>query len=236
MKKQGLFFLILVLGYSLPLKTQSVYVGGVFPTIDHSGMLSKRLEYGLYYFGAFPLVNFKAPKSASDASFLLFYSEQGLSFNLTSKLSVNASYVYQRENAIAENYINENRLHLQAAYKHTASSIQFKHRIRLDNRFIQNRATGETPYTHRLRYLIGIDFPIRAQNTNVYFTAYEEAFFNTFRKASAVYGENWVYAALGLKLNDHHKIEAGPLYITWNTGPKTWFHQFYMQLTWVSRL
>jgi hypothetical protein len=139
MKKQGLFFFIIVLGCLLHLKSQSVYVGGVFPTIDHSGMLSKRLEYGLYYFGAFPLVKFKAPKSASDASFLLFYSEQGLSFNLTSKLSVNASYVYQRENAIAENYINENRLHLQATYKHTASSIQFKHRIRLDNRFIQNR-------------------------------------------------------------------------------------------------
>ena len=234
MKKHGLFFFMIVLGYSLPIKTQSVYVGGVFPTIDHSGMLSKRLDYGLYYFGAFPLVNFKSPNVSEDAQFLLFYSEQGLSFNLNSNLSVNASYVYQRENAFAENYVNENRLHLQATYKHVAASIQLKHRLRLDNRFIQNRTTGKTPYTHRLRYLIGIDFPISAQRKNLYFTAYEEAFFNTFRNASAVYGENWAYAALGLKLNDHHKIETGPLYITWNTGHKTWFHQFYLQITWIS--
>ena len=109
-------------------------------------------------------------------------------------------------------------------------------RVRLDNRFIQNRATGQTPYTHRLRYLIGLDFPISAQRTNLYFTAYEEAFFNTYSSASSVYGENWAYAALGIKLNDHHKIESGPLYITWNTGGKAWLHQFYLQLTWLSRL
>ena len=237
MKKIGLFVFILVLGANLlPSKAQSVYLGGVFPTIDHSGLLTKRLEYSLYYFGAFPLLNLKAPNLKNDARFLLFYAEQGLSLNVNAKLSLNASYVYQRENVGQENYINENRLHVQATYKHAAASAQIKHRVRLDNRFIQNRATGKTPYTHRLRYLLGIDFPISAQRKNLYFTAYEEAFFNTYSSASSVYGENWAYAALGIKLNDHHKIESGPLYITWNTGEKAWLHQFYLQLTWVSRL
>jgi hypothetical protein len=237
MKKIAFFVFTIVLGANfLPLSAQSVYLGGVFPTIDHSGMLTKRLEYSLYYFGAFPLLNLKAPNLKNDARFLLFYAEQGLSLNVNAKLSLNASYVYQRENVGQENYINENRLHVQATYKHAAASAQIKHRVRLDNRFIQNRATGKTPYTHRLRYLLGIDFPISAQRTNLYFTAYEEAFFNTYSSASAVYGENWAYAAFGIKLNDHHKIESGPLYITWNTGGKAWLHQFYLQLTWLSRL
>ena len=39
-------------------KAQSTYVGGLFPTIDHSGTITKYLDYSFYYFGAFPLVNF----------------------------------------------------------------------------------------------------------------------------------------------------------------------------------
>jgi hypothetical protein len=108
--------------------------------------------------------------------------------------------------------------------------------LRFDNRFVHNRTTGETPFTHRLRYLIGLDFPIKSKKNNLFFTAYEEAFFNTFKNAGAVYGENWAYAAIGIKLNDKNKIETGPLYITWNTGGTNWFHQYYLQLTWVSHL
>ena len=86
-------------------------------------------------------------------------------------------------------------------------TINLKHRLRFDNRFVHNRTTGETPYIHRLRYLIGLDVPIKSKKNNLYFTAYEEAFFNTFKNPSAVYGENWAYAAIDVKLNDKNKIE-----------------------------
>jgi hypothetical protein len=70
----------------------------------------------------------------------------------------------------------------------------------------------------------------------LYFTAYEEIFFNTFKNAGAFYAENWAYAALGVKLNDKNKLETGPLYIAWNTGGTNWFHQYYLQFTWISHL
>jgi len=175
-------------------KAQSTFVGGLFPTIDHSGTITKHLDYSFYYFGAIPLVNFNNPDISKDANFLLLYSEQALTFNVNKHLSFTGSYV------------------------------------------VHNRTTDETPYTHRLRYLIGLDFPIKSKKNNLYFTAYEEAFFNTFKNAGAVYGENWAYAAIGVKLNDKNKIETGPLYITWNTGGNNWFHQYYLQLTWVSHL
>jgi len=218
------------------LHAQSTYVGGVFPTIDHSGTITKHLEYSFYYFGACPLFQFDNPNLSEDANFLLFYSEQALTFHLNPRLSFTGSYVYQRENAIKPYYSNENRVHVQATYKQSINTINLKHRLRFDNRFILNRSTLETPYTHRLRYLIGIDFPIPNKKNNLYFTAYQEAFFNTYKKASKVYGENWAFAALGIKLNDKNKIETGPLYITWNTGEKNWFHQYYLQLSWISHL
>lgn len=217
-------------------QAQSMHVAGVFPTIDHSGTITKKLNYGLYYFATFPLINLKNPKSSTDANFLLFYSEQALNFNVNEHLSFTGSYVYQRENVTKTNYSNENRLYAQATYKHAVKNVNLKHRLRFDNRFVKNRITGETPYTHRLRYLIGLDFPIKNKRDNLYFTAYEEVFFNTFKNAGAVYNENWAYAGLGLKLNDKNKIEAGPLYITWNTGGANWFHQYYLQLTWISHL
>ena len=235
MKKNLIFTAIAFIAF-LNTKAQSTFVGGLFPTIDHSGTITKHLEYSFYYFGAFPMFNFNKPDISKDANFLLFYSEQALTFNVNKHLSFTGAYVYQRENVTQNNYVNENRVHIQATYKHTAKTVNLKQRLRFDNRFVQNRTTGETPFTHRLRYLIGLDVPIKNKKNNLYFTAYEEVFFNTFKNAGSFYGENWAYAALGVKLNDKNKIETGPLYISWNTGGNNWFHQYYLQLTWISHL
>ncbi len=219
--------------FSMLVKSQSVSVGGLFPSIDHSGSLTNKLDYSLYYFAAFPLVNFKKPNVSKDAYFNLLYFEQALTYKLTSKFSLTGSYVYQRSNVVYDNYVNENRFYVQGKYKHSIKKINLTHRLRFDGRFIQNRITNETPFTNRVRYLIGCDFPI---NENLYFTAYEEAFFNTFKNAGVFYGENWSYAAIGKKINDRNKVEAGILYITWNTGVNNWFNQYYFQVTWINHL
>ena len=217
-------------------KSQSVYVGGAFPTIDHSGDLNNKLGYGLYYFAAFPLVNFNKPDVSKDANFLLFYSEQSLTYKLSSKFSLTGSYVYQRANAVYDNYVNENRFYIQAKYRHSFKKLNLTQRVRFDGRFIQNRFTNEIPFTHRVRYLIGLDFPIKSKKDNLYVTLYEEMFCNTVSNANPVYEENWAYGALGIKLNEKNKIETGLLYVTWNTGANNWFNQCYLQLTWISHL
>ena len=234
--KSGFGVFIFTFLFILEVHAQSTFVGGVFPTIDHTGTINQKLDYSLYYFGAFPLANLENVALKKDPNFLLFYAEQGLTFNKNKKLSFNASYVYQRENVVKSNYINEHRAHIQATYNHSSKSLLFKHRVRLDNRFIHDRKTGKTPYTHRLRYLFKLEFPLKTKNGGLYFNVYEEAFFNTFKSANSIYAENWSYAALGKKLNDANKLEAGLLYITWNTAGKNWFHQYYFQFTWISNI
>lgn len=122
---------------------------------------------------------------------------------------------------------------MQVKYKHSIKKVNLTHRSRFDGRFVQNRFTNQTPFSHRVRYLIGFDTRI---NEKLYFTAYEEVFFNTFENTGAVYGEKLGLAALGKKLNEKNKIEAGILYVTWNTGKQSWFNQYYLQLTWISHL
>jgi len=230
------YFSIIIILLITCAKSQNLHYGGAFPTIDHSGELSEKWGYGFYYFGAFPIINLKAPKVNKVANFLLFYSEQSLTYNLNKHFSLTGSYVYQRANAVYDNYVNENRFYLQGKYKHRFRKVDLAHRIRFDGRFIQNRATEQTPFTHRLRYLISAEFPIKSKKENLYLAMYEELFFSTVSKANPIYEENWAYSAIGIKLNKKNKLEAGLLYITWTIGNSNWFNQYYFQLTWINHL
>lgn len=226
-------FNLVLLGLGQNYQAQNVNIAGVFPTIDHSGSLTSKFDYSLYYFGAFPLMNLKKPDISTDAYFHLFYAEQALTFKKNEHLSFTGSYVYQRENVMKNNYVNENRFYLQAKYKQVFTKIKLTHRLRFDGRFVQNRVTNKSPFTHRVRYLLGVELPLKGKS---YLTGYEELFFNTFKNASPSYGENWFYAAYGRNLNEKNKIEAGLLYVTWNIGNNNWFNQYYLQFTWINHL
>lgn len=215
---------------------QSLNYGGVFPTIDYSGELTAKLGYGFYYFAAFPLVNLDKTDLRKNANFLLFYSEQSFTYNVNKQLSFTGSYVFQRANVVNDNSVNENRFYVQTKYKHSIKQLNLTHRIRWDGRFVENRHTKSTPFTHRARYLFGFDFPIKTKKDNLYFTVYEELFFSTVSGANLVYEENWACAAFGIKLNENNKIEPGILYITWSIGKPNWFNQYYFQLSWISHL
>lgn len=212
---------------------QTTNVAGVFPTIDHSGKIAPEIEYSLYYFGAFPLVQFTSDGLKGDSYFNLFYAEQAFTYQTSQQLSFTGSYTFQKSNVFQENAVNENRFYVQGKYKQHVGQTLLSHRIRFDGRFIQDPLTRKAPFTHRLRYLIGLEIPINEKN---YFTAYEEPFFNTFKKADRIYGENWLYAAFGKRLNEQNKLELGVLYVTWNMGSNDWFNQYYFQFTWINHL
>jgi hypothetical protein len=59
---------------------QNVNHYGLFPTIDHSGILSDKWSYSLYYFDAFNLVSDKVDNVADNPGYFLFYAEQAVSY------------------------------------------------------------------------------------------------------------------------------------------------------------
>lgn len=215
---------------------QNVNHLGFFPTIDHSGALSDKWSYGVYYFNAFNVVNGKVEGKADSPGYFIFYAEQSLSYRLSQNISVTGSYVYERLNPTKTNFRNENRIYFQTIYKPKINRIELKFRGRYDARFIKDRETGERPYTSRVRALIGFSSPIGKSN-KYYFSAYNEWFFNTFKEASVVYGEIWAYAGIGIKTNKLGSFEAGPLYIAWVTNEERDLQNFYyLQLTWITHL
>jgi len=211
---------------------------GTFTAINHTGTLSNKWDYSLYYYGAFNLLNSPRVNNVSTSPDLfILYSEQALTYNVNKKLSSTISYLYQGQTPFEKSYVNENRIYLQAVYKTMHNRTTFRSRVRYDARFIENNITGKRPYTSRIRYLFGFQTPLKKGNDSIYFTAYEEMFFNTYKNETVIYGENWSYAGVGYKTPHMGTWELGALYIFWVLN-----HQYnltnlcYLQLTWTTHL
>jgi len=236
MKRKLFYFLVAgLLFFNLSLNAQNSFHFGLFPTIDHSGTISKKFDYSLYYFGGFNLINSEVNGVKEPANFFVFYSEQAVTYKINQHLSFTGSYVYERQHPTESNYRNENRFYLQSTYKYNLNRTTLKHRLRYDGRFVQDKATGEAPYTSRIRYLFGLSTPLTKADDRIYFSAYNEFFFNTYKAATAIYGENWAYAGVGFKTKKAGNFEAGPLYIFWVNNSKNDLTNFlYLQLTWAT--
>ena len=183
------------------------------------------------------MINEKVNGVEDNPGYFVFYSEQSISYQLTSKLSLTGSYVYERQHPLDENlYRNENRFYFQSTYRPTIGKSQLRFRLRYDGRFIENRVTNERPFTSRIRTLIGISKPI-ARDDKFYFNAYNEFFFNTYSASPNIYAENWAYAGVGFKTKKAGSFEAGPLYISWiNASPNATLNFYYLQITWITHL
>lgn len=218
--------------------SQNVNHFGLFPVIDHSGQLSDKWNYSFYYFGAFNLINEKVNGVAEGPNFAVFYSEQAITYQLNTHLSFTGSYVYERQLPLdKDNYRNENRFYLQTTLNSNIGRALMRYRLRYDGRFIQNRVTGESPYTSRLRFLIGATVSLSQKNNRLYFTAYNEMFFNTYKNPVTVYAENWAFAGIGLRTKKSGAFELGPFYIAFvdYTGGNL-LNYYYLQFNWITHL
>jgi len=230
--KRDIFIALALLLMPCAAIAQSSNHFGVFPTIDHSGTLSKRFDYSLYYFGALNLINEKIDGAADLPTFFAFYSEQALTYKLNPAISFTGSYVYERQRPLEDGYRNENRFYVQTTWKYKVNNSGLKHRLRFDGRYIENRTTGKSPFSSRLRYLTGITAPLQ-KSGRLYVNAYNEFFFSTDKRPAAVYTENWAYAGIGIQTPKAGNFELGPLYIFWvNNRNNGMSHFYYLQLTW----
>lgn len=234
MKRLSLLFFSIVC--SIIINAQNTHHVGLFPTIDHSGTLTRHLDYGIYYFGGSNLFNpITEIGESKGANFFVFYAEQSLTYKVTPKLSFTGSYVYERQHPAESNYRNEHRFYVQSAYKYNLKRTQLKHRIRFDGRFIENRLTNKISFSSRLRYQFAIKVPLKKKDDKLYFSAYNEFFFNLDKKTPAIYGENWAYAGVGYNFGKAGSLEAGPLYIFWVTNKQNDISNFYyLQLSWIT--
>ncbi len=229
--KKHLFLISFFIVSNLTAQTVSYF--GLFPTIDHSADLSKKFSYNVYLFAATKPYVSTVNNVTDPARMMYMYAEAGISYNITKHLTGTASYVYERQNPFDSFYRNEHRLFQQLTLKIPVGKFEIKNRLRFDERFIEDRATGQYNFNHRLRYLLGFKIPFNKDR--MYIFGYSEAFFNTTPNATSIFNENWSAAQIGFKLNKWSSLETGLLYVGWVRGTQQeWLNQFYLQLTWVT--
>lgn len=228
--KKWLSLVVALLMVYFSVSAQNISIGGIFPTIDHSGKLSERWSYNSYLFGAIK------PYSSSEghARPLYFYGEFGLSYLLINNLWFTGSYVYERQEPFETIARNEHRLFQQLTYTLPLNRFNIKQRLRFDERFIENLSTDQFEFSHRIRYLIGATYDL---SDEFYLMSYTEFFFNTTSGAHFQFNENWSAFQLGYKISERSSIEFGYLYVGWiYNNQNDWFNQYYLQATWVSTL
>jgi hypothetical protein len=103
------------------------------------------------------------------------------------------------------NAISEHRIFEQFILKNKVWEFNFEHRYRLEQRFVQNNATGISNTLHRARYRIQMTLPL----TDIFFlNFYDEIFINLQNNA---FGQNRAYAALGVHVTENLSMQVGYL-------------------------
>jgi len=159
----------------------------------------------------------------------LRYYEQGSNFNqsvwrlgLNYTLGPNATATLGYTNLITdtsfedagEPKIREHHVYEDFVLKNQLWKLNFQHRYRLEQRFIDFGDRNETQ--HRIRYRLLFSIPL---SKVVYLKFYEEVFLNF---QNNTFDQNWTYAAMGFNVFDNVSAEVG--YININL-PNANFHR-----------
>ena len=132
----------------------------------------------------------------------------GLNYHINPDAIVTLGYGYISTDGTFEEFPNEintkeNRIFQQLILKNKVGEFHFEHRYRLEQRFIDFGETSDTQ--HRARYRLQVTLPL----TDTFFVnVYDEVFLNL---QDQVFGQNRLYAALGLHITENSSMQIGYL-------------------------
>lgn len=182
---------------------------------------AQKSDFGnwLIYFGNQPLskkinwhneVQYRNFNAIGDLEQLLIRT--GLGYNLAENnhnVLLGYGFIHaQPYNALTnnKNHINEHRIFQQYIYKHKYSRIIFLHRLRYEQRFINDN------FNTRYRYFLALNIPINKavmQKNTIYASIYNELFLHGTQ--AKMYDRNRLYGAIGLQLSQYFKLEIGAM-------------------------
>ncbi len=208
MKALILILVLIIPGVSL---ADQIVLVGARPFVSLTKAVAPRWDFNVFYAET---INDGHAKKIVPRD-LQSYFQTGLTFKYSPNFNLSAGYVFQRNNPFYQDFSNENRLWQQMIYTHPLSFFTLGHRLRFEERFIDNRRTHATDkMATRLRYQISFTAPLQGKEIDpgeYFFNTYNESYFSLTGNRNAWYSENWSYAGLGLQTKDLGRFEAGPL-------------------------
>jgi len=213
MKKTSLIIgLLLVCNIAF---SQDLTFYGFLPAFNQTGRISKKFNYNLFVSTTIDAFDEKINGVEYPATDLQFYLQPSIIYVYSPNLNFAGSYTYQRNNPFNGNFVNEHRLWQQVIFSLPISSGRLTNRFRFEERFIENRVTGEYPLSTRARYQVGFNIPLQGRTLDkheFYFDTYNEFYFSLTGAKNATYSENWTYAGCGYDLGKMGRLELGYLF------------------------
>lgn len=151
------------------------------------------------------------------SNFEQFWAITALNYHLSESAETSIGYGYFNQDTSfqdtpGEQNTTENRLFEQLALSSVLGKFNFQNRYRIEHRFIEK--PNERVTEHRVRGRLQVTFPL---NDRWFLNAFDEVFINL---QEPLFNQNRLYGALGFKVCDRMKLQAGFMKIH-QTG-KSW--------------
>jgi hypothetical protein len=199
----------------LNIAAQNLAFYGLLPAWNQTGRISNKFSYNFFISTTIDAFDRTIDNIKYPAMDFQLYIQPSIIYVHNANFNLAASYTYQRNNPFTANYSNEHRLWQQAIYSHRIGKSRMAHRLRFEERFIEDRLTGQYPFSTRLRYQISFKMPLQGKtidNNEFYFNTYNESYLSLTGNKNAVYSENWTYAGFGFNTTKAGSIEIGYLF------------------------
>jgi len=122
-------------------------------------------------------------------------------YHFNQHLTFSLGFMYASNFPFDTRHTNEYRPYQQLVIKHSMGQWKFRHRLRLNQRLIENKQTSKVSNTNMFQYLIGFRHEIF--NVNWYATGYIEPYITlSGPNKFAFYNEFWGNIGLGHHINN----------------------------------
>lgn len=124
-------------------------------------------------------------------------------------------FIHSEAEGTPNNPFTEHRIYQEGVFSHNVLRFKFRHRMRLEERFIENQ-----DFRGRLRYCLFADIPLNSKmfdENGIYLSLYDEVFLNISNKeVIKTFDRNRAYAGFGYKVQKNLGLQLG--YMRQNVG------------------
>jgi hypothetical protein len=211
--KKILIFIFCSLAFSSHAKSLQSF--GAMGFINITKTLSPRYDLTFYHYDIFSFHDQNFQGKSYHSGDIQTYFQTVLTYRYLPHLHFALGYIFSRNDPFLEDsFQNENRLFQQVVYSQNFETFRLSHRVRLEERFIDNRSEDLLEFRTRLRYQIGMKttlLPATSSRPEFYSNSYNELYFSTTGKRNAFFSDDWLYSGIGMATKEWGSFELGPM-------------------------
>ena len=205
---------------------------GIMPTLNVTIQPMTPLTLSFFAYDISATQN-KINSDGTDFRNKQLYTELAAIYDFNAHWSGVLAYAFQRDYPLGDEHINEHRLFQEIIRKDQVGGGTLRNRLRIEERFIENRLTKTYPYSTRLRYLLGYVVPLA--DRKCFLSVYNDIFLGAQPKSDPLWNENWAYLGVGIKIGKGI-VEPGVLWQNYAIGNNLRHNQWLFELTYTLNL